>query len=333
MSTTSLSLNAQVVSRVRALLADAAALGLEVTTHATGARIMDAGIKASGGVEAGIRIAEVCMGGLGQVSLAPAGEAPWAHHLIARSSLPVLACLASQYAGWSLNHEWMETSQDGVEKRKKFNALGSGPARAIACKEPLFAELNYKDAAQPTCLVLEVDKFPPDAIIEKVIRDCGIAGNDLTVILTPTQSLAGITQIVARVLEVALHKAHTLHFPLANIVEGIGMAPLAPPSADFIVSMGRSNDAILFGGYVQLFVKCSDDEARQLAAQLPCTTSRNYGEPFAEIFKAMNYDFYQIDPLLFAPAQVLITNLTTGASFAGGHRNAALLARSFGAGV
>jgi methenyltetrahydromethanopterin cyclohydrolase len=324
------SLNAQAAPLVRALLSNAAALGLIVTTHASGATIVDAGMQAAGGVEAGLRIAEICMGGLGQVSLAPYGDMPWTQHVVARSSQPVLACLASQYAGWSLNHEWVQT-KDGVEKKKKFNALGSGPARAIACKEPLYTQLNYRDPAQPTCLVLEVDKLPPDAIMDKVLRDCSITGEQLTVILTPTQSLAGITQIIARVLEVALHKAHTLHFPLDKIVQGIGMAPLAPPSADFITSMGRSNDAILLGGHVQLFVRCPDDEARQLAAQLPCTSSRNYGEPFAEIFKAVNYDFYQIDPMLFAPAQVLISNLDTGTSFEGGKRNATLLARSFGA--
>jgi methenyltetrahydromethanopterin cyclohydrolase len=325
-----ISLNAHVAPLVSALLANAAPLGLGVSTHDSGATVVDAGIQTQGGVQAGLRIAEICMSGLGQVSLAPHGDGPWVEHVVARSSQPVLACLASQYAGWSLNHEWMQT-KDGVEKKKKFNALGSGPVRAIAGKEPLFAELDYRDTPQPTCLVLEVDKPPPDAIIDKVLRDCAISAAQLTVILTPTQSLAGITQIIARVLEVALHKAHALHFPLEKIVEGTGMAPLAPPSADFMTSMGRSNDAILFGGYVQLFVRCTDEEAKQLAAQLPCTNSRNYGEPFADIFKAVNYDFYQIDPMLFAPAQVLICNLESGNSFAGGQRNAALLARSFGA--
>jgi methenyltetrahydromethanopterin cyclohydrolase len=329
MSAPALSLNALTAPLVQRLLSNAQALGITVSQDASGAQIVDAGINSPGGIEAGLRIAEICMGGLGHISLQQSAEPPWASHVVTRSSQPVLSCLASQYAGWSLNHEWMVTVE-GVEKKKKFNALGSGPARAIACKEPLFAELEYRDTPQPTVLVLEVDKPPPTAIIEKVVRDCGIKASELTIILTPTQSLAGITQIVARVLEVALHKAHTLHFPLTQIVEGIGMAPLAPPSADFIESMGRSNDAILFGGYVQLFVKATDEAAQKLAHELPCTNSRNYGEPFADIFKAVNYDFYQIDPMLFAPAQVLITNLSTGRSFSGGRRNPELLAKSFG---
>ena len=179
-------------------------------------------------------------------------------------------------------------------------------------------------------LVLETDKIPPVEIIEKVARDTNIKPENLTFILTPTKSLAGATQIVARVLEVALHKLHTLHFPLKQVVEGVGSAPLPPISADFMTAMGRTNDAILFGGLVQLNVKCSDADAEKLAHELPSNSSKDYGKPFAEIFKAVNMDFYQIDPMLFSPAMVNITNLETGNSFVGGGLNEALLNQSFG---
>ena len=73
-------------------------------------------------------------------------------------------------------------------------------------------------------------------------------------------------QIAARVLEVALHKAHELHFPLEHIEDGIGTAPIAPPMPDFIKAMGRTNDAIIYGGRVQLFVRGADEAAQKLAA-------------------------------------------------------------------
>jgi methenyltetrahydromethanopterin cyclohydrolase len=177
--------------------------------------------------------------------------------------------------------------------------------------------------------VLETSNIPPAEIIEKVARDTNIKPENLTFILTPTTSLAGATQVVARCLEVALHKLHTLHFPLENIVEGVGSAPLPPISSDFLTAMGRSNDAILFGGFVQLNVNCSDAVAEKLAHELPSNTSKDYGKPFAEIFKAVNMDFYQIDPLLFSPAKVNITNLKSGNSFAAGELNEALLNLSF----
>jgi methenyltetrahydromethanopterin cyclohydrolase len=40
--------------------------------------------------------------------------------------------------------------------------------------------------------------------------------------------------------------------------------------------------------------------AEELAEKLPSGTSRDYGRPFAEIFKAYKGDFYKIDGSLFA---------------------------------
>ena len=300
------------------LIAQAAALNIGVSQHATGATIIDAGIVHAGSAEAGRLIAEICMGGLGDVTLKTSTTFKNYPTIIdAFSQSPVLACLGSQYAGWALQHE-------------KFFSLGSGPARAIAQREEIFKELNYQDTAEKTVLVLETDKIPPVEVIEKVVRDTQIKAENITFILTPTTSIAGATQIVARVLEVALHKAHTLHFPLQAIVSGNGTAPLPPISTDFMTAMGRTNDAILFGGFVQLNVKCSDADAEKLARELPSNSSKDYGKTFAEVFKFYNMDFYQIDPMLFSPAKVNITNLTTGNSFVGGELNEALLNQSFG---
>ncbi len=312
------SINALSQPLVDAFIAQASKLNCHVLQHNTGATIVDAGIVATGGMEAGRLIAKICMGGLGRVKLMQSPQFKNYPTIInSYSSSPVLACLGSQYAGWHLSHE-------------KFFSLGSGPARSIAQREELFKELAYKDSAEKTVLVLETDKIPPAEIIEKVARDTNIKPENLTFILTPTTSLAGTTQVVARVLEVALHKLHTLHFPLNQIVEGVGSAPLPPISSDFLTAMGRSNDAILFGGLVQLNVNCSDAEAKKLARDLPSNSSKDYGKPFADIFKAVNMDFYQIDPLLFSPAMVNITNLQTGNSFVGGELNDVLLNQSFG---
>ena len=312
------SVNALSLPLLKSLIAQADTLNVGVSQHITGATIVDAGVKNIGSTEAGRLIAEICMGGLGRVQLMQSPQFEHYPNIVnSYSPTPVLACLGSQYAGWALQHE-------------KFFSLGSGPARAIALREDLFKELNYQDSADSSVLVLETDKIPPDEIIDKVVRDTQIKPENLTFILTPTTSLAGTTQIVARVLEVALHKLHTLHFPLAQVVEGVGTAPLPPISSDFLTAMGRSNDAILFGGFVQLNVKCCDLEAEKLARQLPSNNSKDFGKPFAEVFKAVNMDFYQIDPMLFSPAMINITNLETGNSFVGGELNEALLNQSYG---
>ena len=314
-----LSVNQRARPLVERLLAQADALEVWVRRDDSGACIVDAGIDARGSIEAGLLIAEICMGGLGQVDLRPGGLEGWPTWIEVRSAQPVLACLGSQYAGWSLAASKEETGG------KKFFSLGSGPARALAAKEKLFAELGYRDHGDAGVLVLEVDRTPPKIIIDKLLRDCGLAAEGLTLILTPTTSLAGTTQVVARVLEVALHKAHELGFALGNIVGGSAAAPLPAPSPDGVQAMGRTNDAILYGGRVQLTVRGDDAAARTLAQQLPSRNSRDYGRSFADIFKAAEYDFYKIDGALFAPAEVWVSNLDSGNTWHAGVLNMPLL--------
>ncbi len=307
---------------VERLVANADTYRVVVETLDNGARIVDAGINVPGGLEAGRLITEICLGGLGSVNLRAGNSfSNWSWFLDVHSTNPVIACLGSQYAGWSLAHG---------EGKGAFNALGSGPGRAMGSREELFTELDYRDQAESACLVVEVDQVPPVALVDKIAAQCGIGAGQLTLILTPTSSLAGSIQVVGRVLEVALHKVHTLHFPLDKVVDGAGSAPICPPGTDFLTAMGRTNDAILFGGYVHLFVDSDDESASKLAAELPSSSSKDYGKPFAEIFKAVNYDFYQIDPFLFSPAKVTVSSLKTGNSFHAGRLDEDLLIESFG---
>ncbi|SEH34680.1 methenyltetrahydromethanopterin cyclohydrolase [Methylobacterium sp. 275MFSha3.1] len=315
------SINALSGPLVERLVADAATLRLAVSQAAGGARMVDAGAQARGSIEAGRRIAEICLGGLGTVTIAPSGPiASWPYSVTVHSADPVLACLGSQYAGWSLADE---TGDSG------FFALGSGPGRAVAAVEELYQELGFRDSATKTALVLEAAGGPPESVVAKVAEASGLKPEDLTFIFAPTQSLAGSTQVVARVLEVALHKAHTVGFDLHAIVDGIGSAPLSPPHPDFIKAMGRTNDAIIYGGRVQLFVDADDADAKQLAEQLPSTTSSDHGAPFADIFARVNGDFYKIDGALFSPAEAIVTSVRSGATYRGGRLEPTLVDASF----
>lgn len=306
------------------LVADAPVLRLGLQ-RVGGACVVDAGIRHPGGLEAGRRIAELCMGGLGRVTLGPVpGPPSWPFGVTVHSAQPVLACLGSQYAGWSLSHG----SGKGA-----FFALGSGPGRALARQEALFDELAYRDTAASATVsaafVMEVAAVPPAELVARIAATCGIAADRLTLVLTPTQSLAGTTQVVARVLEVALHKLHALGFPLDRVLDGIGMAPLPPPGGGFLTAMGRTNDAILYGGTVHLHVAGPDGDAEDLARRLPSSASRDHGRPFAEVFAAAKGDFYAIDSMLFSPARVTVTAIDSGRSFHAGNLAPDLVERSF----
>ena len=287
-----------------------------------GCTIIDAGVNTLGNMEAGRVISEICLGGLGRVHILNTlqnNEWPLTVHV--NTNDPVIACLGSQYAGWSLSSK---------QENSKFNALGSGPARSLALKEPLFNDIKYSDKSDKTCIVMEVDAFPPNDIIEKIANDTKIETKNLTIIITPTSSIAGNIQVVSRVLEVALHKAHELKFPMTEIIEGFGSSPIPPTSPDFLTAMGRTNDAIIFAGITQLFVNTSDENAKELCQKMPSSTSNDYGKPFADIFRDYEYDFFKIDANLFSPSKVIISNMSTGNTFISGQIDNDLMKKSFG---
>jgi methenyltetrahydromethanopterin cyclohydrolase len=315
------SLNARAEALIETLVSAKAELKIAVTHGERGETFIDAGSRTQGSIAAGLAIAEICMGGLGKLQLTSSTMTPrWPWTVVVHSSNPVIACLASQYAGWRLSYG---------EGNDAFFALGSGPARALARVEQLFETIQYRDTARNAALVMESARPPPPQIVDKVLKACGVAPERLTILYAPTQSLAGSTQIVARVLEVALHKAHELKFPLDRIVEGMAAAPLAPPHPDMVTAIGRTNDAIIYAGRVYLMVIGSAADARALAEQLPSAASRDYGQPFADIFTRFKGDFYAIDPMLFSPGQVTVTALETGQSFHAGQLNLKLLDASF----
>jgi methenyltetrahydromethanopterin cyclohydrolase len=320
--TSPVSVNRGAARELAKLRSNASALKVGVSVGTLGELLIDAGAKSPGGVSAGLAIARICLGGLADVGVTTDPTLPlWPLTISVRTSQPVIACLGSQYAGWRLSHG---------EGSGAFFAMGSGPARALAQREPLFLELDYRDQSEGTILVVESARPPPPEVVAKVADDCKVAPSALAVVFAPTQSLAGSVQVVARVLEVALHKAHTLKFPLDRIVDGFGAAPLCPPHPDFMNAMGRTNDAIIYGGRVHLFVTGPADDARVLAEALPSRNSHDYGAPFRDIFEKFNRDFYAIDPMLFSPAEALVTSLDSGQTFRAGGVDPMLIKASFG---
>ena len=283
----------------------------------SGARVIDAGVNAPGGIEAGIALAEICMGGLGNVSCTPvqigsqsyAGLTVWTDH-------PAVSCMASQYAGWAISVG-------------KYFAMGSGPLRAHARVErELFEKLSYEEEADDGVLVLETRSLPTDEVVASIAEKARLQPVQLTLVVAPTASLAGGVQISARIIETGLHKIETLGFDVRRIIGATGTAPLPPVAKNDLRAIGRTNDCILYGGQARYTVQASDAELEKLAEQVPASGSRDYGTPFYEIFQRYGGDFYKIDPLLFSPAEVWLTSTETGRTFHAGRLNPEVLEAS-----
>jgi methenyltetrahydromethanopterin cyclohydrolase len=312
-----LSMNERAAAHVDALVADADALGIEVRTLESGARLVDCGAQARGGLQAGVGFAAVCMGGLGRIDPVPVAVGPRTWPGVGVSvDQPAATCLAAQYAGWKLEHD-------------DFFAMASGPGRALARAEELFEELAWQERAERAVLCLETRQDPPAAIVDKVAQRCGVSASAVTFLIAPTASVCGSVQISARVVETALHKLHELGVDPHRVRHGWGCCPIAPVAADDPAAIGRTNDAMLYGGTVHLWIEAGDDETADLARRLPSAASEAFGTPFGELLAAVDWNFYDIDPMLFSPAEVTLTSTESGRAHHGGGLAPEVLHRSF----
>lgn len=282
-----------------------------------GPLVLDFGVEAPGGLEAGVRLAEICMAGQAQVGLVPADRSLWLGPAVqVMTDDPVRACMAVQYAGWKLEHG-------------KFFAMGSGPMRALAGKEAIFETIGHREQADVAVGVLESRKLPPPDLCDRIASDCGVSPSHLILCVAPTASQAGTTQIVARSVETALHKLHEVGFDISRVESGYGTAPLPPIAADDLAAIGRTNDAILYGAEVTLWIRGDDESLVAIGPLLPSSASPDFGEPFAAIFRRYECDFYRIDPHLFSPAVVTFCNLDTGRTHRFGQISPDVIERSF----
>jgi methenyltetrahydromethanopterin cyclohydrolase len=314
---TDLGMNALAAAIADDIAEQAALLRIAVHTLPSGARVIDAGAEVPGGFDAGLALAEICMGGLGNVTYAPVqigtrswpGVTVWTDH-------PATACMASQYAGWAITVD-------------EFFAMGSGPLRAHARVEgELFEKLGYAETATRGILVLEGRALPTDAVAAWVAHKARLSPGQLVFLVAPTASLAGGVQISARIIETGMHKMETLGFDVRRVVSAIGTAPVPPVAKNDLRAIGRTNDCILYGGQAWYTVQAGDAELAALAPELPAAASKDYGTPFFEVFERYGRDFYAIDPLLFSPAEVWLTSTESGRTFHAGHLNAEVLETS-----
>jgi methenyltetrahydromethanopterin cyclohydrolase len=306
-------LNERAARLTETLTADSAALGVTVSAVG-GARIVDAGIASAGGLAAGIALARICLSDFGAVQLIPGSSGPTVQ---VATDHPVAACLASQYAGWQV--------QVG-----KWFGMGSGPMRAAYGREPLFQTIAGREEPPVVVGVFEARKLPNEDVIAYLAEKLSRPAGRLTLWAAPTSSLAGMVQIVARSVETALHKLHELKFDLTTLRHGFGSAPLPPLCPDDLTALGRTNDAILYGGRVHLWLDADDDVLADLGPRVPASASPAFGTPFGELFQQAGHDFYKLDPHLFAPAEVVFHNRRSGRTFSFGRRDDDVLRRSFG---
>jgi methenyltetrahydromethanopterin cyclohydrolase len=324
-----INLNLSALSLVNRLCNEAVKYGVTVEKTPSGATIVDAGVEAKGGFLAGQLVTEICLGGYGQARILPAqfGDIVLPS-IYVQTDYPAIATLASQFAGWRF-------------KVDKYSAIGSGPARALSLKpKELYENLKYKEDSEVAVLVLETNKKPPEEVIQKISKQCKVTQENIFLVLVSTSCLAGSTQVSGRIVETGLHKLEKVGLDPNVVQYAWGYAPIIPLHPRFDEAMGRTNDAILYGGTAYYIVDYeNDDELEKIVKLAPSSASRMIQEAkelakksprFLDIFKEAGFDFYEIDPNIFAPAIVVINNMRTGKIFRAGTLDVVTLKGSFG---
>ncbi|MCK4369991.1 MAG: methenyltetrahydromethanopterin cyclohydrolase [Candidatus Lokiarchaeota archaeon] len=279
-------------------------------------------------------VGEICMGGLGTVEFSSYNlDGHYIPSVNVYTSEPIISCMASQLAGWNVKLK-KEVEKEGQMKKKViFQSLGSGPARAKSKVEKIFEELDYTDDSNCAVIVFETPKLPNEEVMDIVANKCRVDPNNTYAVCAPTACLTGSIQVAARIVETGIHKLHEIKFPIDVINDGYGTTTIAPIAKDDLGAMGRTNDSISAAGLTYYTINVENDKEEELFELLkkaPASTSHSYGKPFLETFKAANYNFYDIDPGLFAPAKYTITNIKTGNSLTVGKVNHELLKQSYG---
>lgn len=330
------SVNQKALKIVLEMIEEKEDLAVSVERAGNGATLIDAGIGVRGGYEAGRLITEICMGGLGSASI---GQASYDERVIEHpgvslpkagsflsltlptifvaTDFPSVALFGAQFAGWRVS-------------LGQYFAMGSGPARALSLKpKEMYAKIEYQDSSDSAVIILETTQKPPVEVLDLIAKECKVSPDKLYAILVPTSCLAGSTQISGRIVETGLHKLSEVGFDPKRVLYGSGYAPIAPIHPKFTKAMGRTNDMLLYGGATFFTVEYDDDEAlRKVVEAVPSAGSKDYGKPFADVFKAAGYDFYKVDPALFAPASIVVNNQKTGSTFAAGRINPEVIKQS-----
>jgi methenyltetrahydromethanopterin cyclohydrolase len=310
-----ISVNKQAYDIVNSMVARAERLAIDVTHLANGAQVIDLGHHVEGGLLAGKFVANISLGGMGEVNFLPLDFGDfWLPGVSIAVDLPEIGCLASQYAGWGI-------------RQGDFFAIGSGPARALARVEPVFKKIDYADNADKAVLILEGRQPPGAEVAEYIARKCNVEPSNLTLINAPAACLGGSVQLSARVVATGMHKLLYLGFDVRKVLHGFGTCPIAPAGVEEDLASALSNDCVIYGGRVHYTVRADDAEIEAVINRMPSLASPTYGTPFYEIYQRYG-SFYNMDPLVFCPSEVTINNLTSGHVFKAGKSHLGVLKSS-----
>lgn len=276
------------------------------------ATIIDFGVDHPGGVEAGLLLSEIQTAGLATVQSDIETVAGGPRQCVELATdHPGIALLGAQKAGWEISVG-------------DYEALGSGPARALIAEESEYRALGYTDAFDLAVLAVESDRLPDEAVAAELADRAGVAPDGLYLLTYRTASLAGSVSAAARTAELAVFRLFEAGYDPTAIRSAAGRAPIAPVAADEPTAIARTTDAIAYGGSAHLIVTEPVDNPEQVVS----AAAETVGEPLETCFDAADDNFQDVPAAVFGPAHVTI-DVVGGDTHVVGETSESILASSF----
>ncbi len=290
--------------------------GLSVRTLPCGAMLIDTGVEAPGSFAAGLRLIELCHGGLASAALGLVDLSGFVLPQVTVESLH------SAFSTYRLQASY-PVSADAPEIRV------CGPIR-------LWLDRVVTDESSiPGIAVIESDRLPDDAMVRIIAERSGLSPQSLTLIVAPATSLVGATQIAGRVNECVIFTlAESIHFDLNKVGHIVGQVPICPVG-QAAQKRPYPDDFIHYAGKVMITLTAApEDDLESLVHQLTFASTPIYGTFFYELLSQAGGVFENIPGLIDInkPAQVTINDLATGRTVHAGSPGIARLVALLGGG-
>lgn len=301
---------------VNGLEQDACVLGLDVSFLGNDSRIIDCGVNTRGSVEAGRRITEISHGGMASARIEMVNVAG---HMLPKlwvdSWLPKLSAYGLQ----------VSVPLSEIDPAIRI----SGPILARFAHNRLHARRKDLLAAAWGIAVVESETLPTVEVAEALAELSGLPADHLLLLVVPTTSVAGVTQVAGRINEsVVFTMEESLGIDCSCVSQILGSVPIALSSSIGASSIVTPDDFIHYMGRICLTVDCSlDVDLANLASQLTFRSTPIYGTLFSELLASAGGVFEAIPGLidLNKVAQVTVIDQRSGAAFSAGECDESIL--------
>jgi len=269
---------------VKDMMRDSDRLQVEVGELKNGATLIDCGVKVPGGYEAGELITKIRFGGVGGAHVTDVTYDDY--------TIPTLFCHTNFPALIGVcQFVWLGIVPPPETLEHPFPAWISGPAKALG-QDPdwVFKDrISYKDPhpEEGVVVVQTRDKaqgLPNEEFVQTIADKCKVEPKALYVIVTPSESVAGVTHVASSGVEDVFWRLTEYHnVPYESIEHASGSTPLCPISPNvFREPCAWMDDMIDYGARAHYWVRSKEEWDMDLMAKDLATESHGtlYGRSY-----------------------------------------------------